>query len=142
MAMLRNIKFTTGNEKLNTFLLQLFKFGLAGLPAFIIALPLNWMLVEQAGLPKPVSYLITLFFQVSLNFILLRKFVFVSGKEKNVFVQYTQFLWGIAFFRLLDWLLYMLLVTYTPIHYLVVQVGNVLLFSVFKFIYSRYIMEK
>ncbi len=123
-------------------LVQLIKFGIAGLPAFLIAIPLNWFLVEKISLFKPVAYLIVLFFQVTVNFILLRLFVFNTETKQNILVTYLKFLWGISFFRLLDWGMYTLIVQKTEIHYLVVQVGNVILFSVAKFIYTKRIMEK
>jgi len=122
--------------------MQLIKFGIAGLPAFLVAIPLNWFLVEKIHLIKPVAYLITLFFQVSVNFILLRLFVFKGTSEKNVLKTYFRFLWGIAFFRLLDWGLYTILVQNTEIYYLIIQIGNVVIFSLAKFIYSKKIMEK
>lgn len=122
--------------------MQLIKFGIAGLPAFLVAIPLNWFLVEKIHLIKPVSYLITLFFQVSVNFVLLRLFVFKGETEKNALKTYFRFLWGISFFRFLDWGLYTILVQNTEIYYLIIQIGNVVIFSLAKFLYSKKIMEK
>jgi putative flippase GtrA len=130
------------SEKQRKLLIQLVKFGIAGLPAFLVAMPLNWFLVEEIRLLKPAAYFITLFFQVTVNFILLRLFVFKGETVKNVLSVYLQFLWGIAFFRLLDWGLYTFLVQNTEIHYLLVQIGNVVIFSLAKFVYSKKIMEK
>ncbi|KAF0198550.1 MAG: hypothetical protein FD166_1191 [Bacteroidetes bacterium] len=133
------IRFSDKSRKL---FLQLIKFGIAGLPSFLVAIPLNWFLVEKILLVKPVAYLITLFFQVTVNFILLKIFVFKSETQENVVKLYFEFLWGIAFFRLLDWSLYTLLVQNTKIYYLIIQIGNVVIFSLAKFFYSKKIMER
>ena len=130
------------NEKSKKLVIQLLSFGLAGLPSFLIAIPLNWLLVEYMFMQKPVAYMITLFFQVTANFIMLRIFVIRERTDERVLKTYFRFLYGIAFFRLLDWGLYTLLVKYTEIYYLVVQIGNVVIFSLAKFFYSKKIMEK
>ena len=130
------------DEKSGKLMIQLIGFGLAGLPSFLIAIPLNWLLVEYFFLQKPVAYMITLFFQVTVNFFMLRIFVFKDRTEENVLRNYFRFLYGIAFFRFLDWGLYSLLVRYTGIYFLVVQIGNVVIFSLAKFFYSKKIMEK
>lgn len=121
---------------------ELFQFFLAGLPSFVLAVPLNWLLVEVAAIPKPISYLVCLFFQVTMNYVLLRKFVFTNGKHEKFVPQYLKFLSGISFFRFLDWALYSFLVSYTSIYYLFVQIGNVFLFSMFKFVFTKLLMDK
>jgi putative flippase GtrA len=123
-------------------LVQLLKFLLAGLPSFLVAVPINWLLVEKVALYKPVAYMITLLIQVTVNFFILRKFVFIKDEADNVFKLFLKFLWGIAIFRLLDWGVYTIMVKYTTIHYLIVQLSNVVIFSVLKFLYSRSIMDK
>ena len=130
------------DPKYATLIKQLFGFLVTGLPAFVLAIPLNWFLVEVILLYKPIAYLITLLFQVTINFFLLRHFVFKSNKEEKIIKQYFQFLAGISIFRFLDWGLYSILTHYTTIYFLFIQVGNVLIFSIFKFIYSKYILEK
>ena len=129
-------------DNLKGLFLQIVKFGLAGLPAFLVAIPLNWFLVEKVLLQKPVAYLITLLFQVMVNFVFLRLFVFKGETQGNLLKTFFKFLWGIAFFRLLDWGLYTILVQNTHIHYLIIQIGNVIIFSFAKFFYSKKIMEK
>lgn len=131
----------TANSKLFKFLLQLSKFLFAGLPSFIIALPLNWFLVEKVELIKPISYIITLFFQVTVNFFFLRKYVFVNGQKNRLLISYIKFLSGISFFRLLDWGFYVFLVESTTLHYLVIQISNIIIFSLFKFFFSKKIMD-
>ena len=41
------------SDRFRNLLVQLIKFGMAGRPSFLVAIPLNWLLVEQAGLSKP-----------------------------------------------------------------------------------------
>ena len=62
------------DEKSGKLMIQLIGFGLAGLPSFLIAIPLNWLLVEYFFLQKPVAYMITLFFQVTVNFFIILSF--------------------------------------------------------------------
>jgi len=129
-------------DKLLSLLLLLFKFGIAGMPSFLIAIPLNWFLVEKILLNKPIAYLITLLFQVAVNFVFLRLFVFKSDKHGYKLTTFVKFFWGIAFFRLFDWGLYTLLVQKTEIYFLFIQIGNVVIFSLAKFFYSKKVMEK
>ncbi|RLD60754.1 MAG: hypothetical protein DRI95_15050, partial [Bacteroidetes bacterium] len=56
--------------------------------------------------------------------------------------EYYKFFIGIAFFRFLDWGLYSIIVSLSPINYLIVQLGNVFIFSIAKFLYSKKILEK
>jgi putative flippase GtrA len=113
-----------------------------GLPAFLVAIPLNYLLLSIISMYKPLAYIIVLFIQVSINFLFVRRFVFNKRDLENIFTEYYQFLIGIAFFRFLDWALYSAVVSFTPIHYLIVQLGNVFIFSLAKFLYSKRIFEK
>lgn len=124
------------------FIVKFFKFLLAGLPAFIVAIPLNYVLVSLFDMYKPLAYVIVLFIQVSINFFIVRRFVFHNKGHDNIFSEYYKFLIGIAFFRFLDWALYSAIVSLTPINYLIVQLGNVFIFSIAKFLYSKRIFEK
>ena len=117
------------------------KFLLAGLPSFLIALPVNYLLVEYAHLNKGLCYALVLICQVTVNFFVCRIWVFEKNREMNIFVQFLLFLSNILFFRLLDWAVYYVLVTYCNLYYIAVQLGNILFFSVFKFFFSKKIME-
>ena len=117
------------------------KFLLVGLPSFLVALPLNWFLVEKLSLNRPVSYAIVLFFQVSVNFFLCRFWVFDRTRKTSLVVQYFSFVGAIAFFRLADWGLYALLVEVFGFYYLAVQLFNIVVFAVLKFGFSKRIME-
>ena len=117
------------------------KFLLAGLPSFLVALPLNWFLVEKLSLNPPVSYAIVLFLQVTVNFFLCRVWVFDATRNTSLVVQYFAFVGGIAFFRLADWGLYVLLVEVFGFYYLAVQLFNIVVFAFLKFGFSICIME-
>lgn len=123
-------------------IVKFFKFLLSGLPAFIVAIPLNYILVSTFDLYKPLAYVIVLIIQVSINFFIVRRFVFHKKGHDNIFSEYYKFFIGIAFFRFLDWALYSIVVSLTPINYLIVQLGNVIIFSVAKYLYSKKILEK
>jgi putative flippase GtrA len=122
--------------------LKLSGFLAAGLPSFAIAVPLNWFLVEKLSLAEPVAYALVLLFQVTLNFFMCRWLVFKDRKQTLMWVQFYQFVAGILFFRIADWALYTIVVHYTAIYYLFVQLANVFIFAVLKFKFSQKVMER
>lgn len=119
---------------------KLVKFLVAGLPSFLMAVPLNWLLVTQWEVPKGPAYALVLLFQVTINFFLCRWFVFEKSNDKSLMAEFGAFVAGIAFFRLADWGVYYLLVNRAGFHYLAVQLMNVVLFSVLKFLYSERVL--
>lgn len=121
--------------------IDIFKFLLVGLPAFIVAIPLNILLVEKLEIWKPVSYALVLVVQISMNFFLCRRFVFVPNKDKSIYKQYLEFISAVAIFRCMDWGLYSLLVKTTDIHYILIQLFNVVIFSIAKFFGSKKAIE-
>lgn len=116
------------------------KFLAIGLPAFGLALPLNYVLVEWAGWSEPLAYALVLCCQVSLNFVMCRLFVFESRPEDSLWSQFAKFFAGICGFRILDWVLYVLLVK-VGVYFMIAQVMNVLIFSVGKFLFARGLFE-
>ena len=120
---------------------KLVKFLIAGLPSFLVAVPLNWLLVTRWGFPKGPAYALVLLFQVTLNFFMCRWFVFEKTSDKSLAAEFGAFVAGIAFFRLADWGVYYLLVSVVGFPYLAVQLMNVALFSVLKFLYSERVLE-
>lgn len=120
---------------------KLIRFLLAGLPGLAAALLLNYALVQGLACPKPLAYALVLIVQVSLNFLLCRAFVFDVAPGQNILTQYAVFLAGIGAFRIADWALYSLIVSTTPVPFLIVQLFNVALFSVGKFIFARRLLE-
>ena len=122
-------------------LLKLLRFLAIGIPAFIIAVPLNWYLVDYLFWSKHYAYALVLIVQVTINFFACVLFVFERDKSKNLFSQFLLFMSGILAVRMLDWALYSLLVRVTPVHYLVIQLANVFMFSLLKFGFARKIIE-
>ena len=129
---------------------SLFRFLLAGLPAFVLAVPMNFLLVDTFGFPKWLAYPIVLFVQVNIGFLLCRWKVFTPNETKPLWRQYTEFLGAVALFRVLDAILYAFLAEEFPFrlvlfgkncYYLVYQLLNVALFSMAKFVFCRYAIE-
>lgn len=121
---------------------KLFQFLLAGFPGFLIGLLLNISLVSQLEWNEALAYSLVLVVQVSINFIVCRHFVFDTDQEKSLLRQYVLFMGNILSARLLDWTLYSLLTLWIPEYYIVIQLFNVVLFSLWKFKWSQRIFEK
>jgi putative flippase GtrA len=121
---------------------KLLKFFAAGLPSFLIAIPLNWVLVTRAGWPKPAAYAVVLALQVTVNYFACRYFVFDSGQGGKLWKSFAVFVNGILLFRLLDWGLYSLLTTRFGLPFIGVQLFNVALFGLLKFEFSRRVFER
>jgi putative flippase GtrA len=116
---------------------QLFKFLAAGLPSFILAVPLNYLLAGILHIPKAPAYAVVLVFQITINFFMCRWFVFEKESATPLWKDFYVFTVGIAFFRLCDWLLYSFLVNTCGFYFLAVQLANVVIFSVAKFLFSE-----
>jgi putative flippase GtrA len=114
----------------------------AGLPSFILAIPLNWFLVKGALWSEAGAYALVLVFQVVLNFFMCRWFVFTDRKATPLWIQFGQFMSGILFFRLADWALYTFLVSVLDWYFIAVQVGNIFIFALLKFKFSQKVMER
>ena len=121
---------------------KFFRFFWAGLPAFFIAISLNYLFVEYLDIHKLLSYAFVLLVQVSINFFAAIYFVFKRNRYKSIKKQYVQFVVGIFFIRLCDWVLYGLMVQKLNFYYLFIQLLNVLLFSIIKYIYAKKIIEE
>ena len=119
---------------------KLLKFLVVGLPAFLIAIPLNLILVEKLFWPKPAAYALVLVVQVTLNFFACIYFVFKRDASKSLRSQFILFMSGILSARVMDWGVYSLL-TWLGMNYIVVQFLNVTLFSVLKFSFARRTIE-
>lgn len=120
---------------------KVFRFILFGIPAFLIAIPLNWFLVETLLWPKPAAYALVLVVQVVINFFICIHFVFDRDPNKKLANQFIIFMTGILIARVLDWGLYSILVQTTPIHYIAIQFFNVIVFSLAKFSFARRTIE-
>lgn len=116
---------------------KLVKFMAAGLPSFLLAVPLNYVLVDWLALPKGPVYAGVLLFQVTVNFFMCRWFVFEKNTTTPLWQEFATFSTGILLFRLADWCVYYVLVNVFGFYYLAVQLANVVIFSVAKFMFSE-----
>jgi putative flippase GtrA len=119
----------------------LFKFLLAGLPSFLLALPLNFVLVEWAHLNKGAAYATVITVQVSINFFMCRFFVFEKKESRSLLAEFGAFFTGIMLFRVGDWLVYVFLTSVLGFYYLAVQLVNVALFGALKFLFAEKILS-
>ena len=117
------------------------KFLAAGLPAFAVAVPANYFLVEVAGVPKSLSYALVLVGQVSMNYFMCRWFVFEKRSTSKWYHDFLLFVSGILFIRILDWVVYVFLVHQVGVYYIAAQLMNVLAFSVIKFLFSERVLS-
>lgn len=122
-------------------LTKLVAFLAVGIPAFLLAIPLNFLLVDKLLWAKPAAYALVLVVQVTINFFACILFVFERDRSRSLGVQFVAFVSGILVARALDWCVYSLLVHTTSIHYLLIQFGNVAMFSVIKFVLARRVIE-
>ena len=121
---------------------KLFGFLVAGLPAFFIAVLLNYFLVDHLRWYEPLAYAVVLIFQVTMNFFMCRIFVFKEWNDKSILQQFWQFVCGILALRVGDWVLYSFLVRTCGFYYLGVQFANILIFAVLKFKYTQKVIEE
>jgi len=126
---------------LSQTLLKLLKFLAIGIPAFLVAIPLNYLLVEKLLWHKSAAYALVLVVQVTINFFACILFVFKRDASRSMASQFAIFMSGILAARMLDWALYSFLVRVTPIHYLLIQFFNVMVFSLAKFAFARRAIE-
>ncbi len=120
---------------------KILKFLIAGLPAFVVALATNYLLVSKYDWPKPIAYLIVMWLQMTINFYACRHLVFEVGKHSSIVRQYGQFLSGFATIRVAEWLFYTVLVEMFYMHYIAVQVVSILVFAIVKFRFSESLFE-
>jgi putative flippase GtrA len=112
-------------------------FLIAGLPSFVVAIPLNWALVQRTHMSMPLAYGVVMLVQVSINFVFCRLFVFETNTHTSLLRQFAAFSGGMLVFRAIDWAVYFFIIQVFPKYYIVVQVSNIFLFSLLKFAYSR-----
>ena len=137
------MKFYISSEKIkiNKAIKKYIKFLLAGLPSASLAIPLNILLVEVGKVNKPFSYAIVIFFQILLNFFFINKYVFKNKKNKLIILSFLKFFFGILIFRILDWFIYIQLLSLFPNIYVIIQLFNIAIFSMIKFKYTKFILN-
>lgn len=119
---------------------KLAAFLVAGIPMFMLAVPLNWFLVSVVGLPKSGTYALVLVVQSSVNFFICRWFVFREHRTRPLMDGFVPFVSGLLVFRAADWAVYTLLVSYLGLWYLGVQIANAFVFSLLKFGFANRVM--
>ncbi|TAN37968.1 MAG: hypothetical protein EPN23_03655 [Verrucomicrobia bacterium] len=122
--------------------LVLFKFMASGLPSFLLALPANYFLVEQAHWNKSLAYALIMTAQVTVNFFICRAWVFGRRDRQTLWQEFSAFFTGIMAFRCGDWAFYTLLTWLWPRYYLLVQCGNVAVFGLLKFLFSERLFKR
>ena len=139
------MKFYILSEKIkiiiNKEIKKYIKFLLAGLPSASLAIPLNILLVEVGKVNKPFSYAIVIFFQILLNFSFINKYVFKNKKDNLIILSFLKFFFGILIFRILDWFIYIQLLSLFPNIYIIIQLVNITIFSMIKFKYTKFILN-
>ena len=136
------MKFYTLLEKIkNKRIKNFIKFLLAGAPSAFLAIPLNVFLVEFGQLNKSISYLIVITFQILINFCFLKKYVFKNKKNELFIISFLKFYIGILIFRILDWFVYIKIISIFPNIYIIIQVLNIAIFSMLKFKYSKLMLD-
>lgn len=121
---------------------KLWLFLAVGLPGFLIAIPLNIFFVESLDLAIWLAYAIVLIIQVTINFFACLFFVFELDPSRGILKKYFSFIFGIGSARFLDWILYTVLTEGAGFNYILIQIFNVLIFSLAKFSFSRRVFEK
>jgi putative flippase GtrA len=112
-----------------------------GVPAFLLAVPLNYILVNYIGLSHELSYVIVLLISQIINFVLVKIFVFRGWKKNSPQKQVLYFVVTTSLIRLLDWLVYVVMVEYASVYFIVAQLTNVVAFSVLRFCVNRIILK-
>ena len=129
---------------------KLFLFLLSGIPGFLLAFPLNFILVDSFHVSKALSYAIVLVVQVHLGYYLSRMIAFHPSQDKPLWRQYVEFMGAVAVFRGLDWLFYTfcvealrfpLVIAGRDCYYLAYQLANVIIFSLAKFVFCKRAIE-
>ena len=118
------------------------KYAATGVFSGGLNLVLTFCLTELAGLDPRVSYAITLAAMMVVNFLIGRHFIF-AATERRAASQFLRFIATSGTARLLEWSLFNLLVSHTPVHYLLVAVGVLgTSFCVKYFVYRRLVFGK
>jgi len=120
--------------------IKLVHFLLAGLPSFLIAVPLNILFVRYCGWPMPAAYALVLVIQVTINFWICVNYVFNRDLSRSLPSLFVTFLAGILSARIMDWGIYSLL-TWLGMNYILAQFLNVALFSILKFSFAKRTLE-
>lgn len=121
---------------------KFFIFMLSGLPGFFAAILLNAFLVEYVKLSIPITYFFVLVVQIIINFLCCGKFAFnQKSKDFVKFGVFFKFSSSVIIFRILDWLVYYVMVHFLFVYYLLAQFVNVMLFSILKYLVLKKVFD-
>ena len=87
-----------------------FRFGLSGLPGFVLAIGANILLIEIFHVRKPLAYAFIMWLQMSIGFVMCRLLVFSRQPGQGLLPAYLQFAASMTMIRVADWTLYTFLV--------------------------------
>ena len=120
---------------------KLVRFLAGGLPGFLLAAVLNWLLVSFGHWPKPLAYAVVLLAQFTINFYLCFYWVFERQTAIPSWSQYWRLLSGVAVTRAADWAVYTALAGFAGLPYLAVQLFNVVIFALLRFKLATSVFE-
>lgn len=113
------------------------KFGLSGLPAFLVAIALNKYLVDVVHWPKPLAYLPVVWMQMNVGFLMCHYFVFRTNAQRSLLTAYWQYIVSMWTIRGVDWVLYTFLVEMVRIPYMFAQISISAVLLIVKFISAK-----
>jgi putative flippase GtrA len=117
------------------------RFGLAGAPGFLIAVPLNFALIEWAHWPKPLAYLLVAWMQMTSGFLMCHYLVFKTAERRSLFTAYGQFAASMATIRAFDWATYSSLVMFLHVPFVLAQIACAGFFLLLKFVSAKAIFR-
>lgn len=98
-------------------------FGISGMPGFVIAICLNYTLVDVFNLNIYGSYVIVLLFVSLINYFIVDNVVFNNrDKEHGPLKRFSGFISVIFTSRFLEWILYSIIIYLTNIYYIIIQI--------------------
>lgn len=117
-------------------------FGISGLPGFVIAIGLNYTLVDLLNLNVYGSYIVVLIVVSLMNYFIIDKYIFPDQNKKNsTLKKFTGFAAVIVTSRVLEWMMYSLIVYHTNIYYIFIQIFVSTLFVFIKYFILKKIFK-
>lgn len=125
-------------------LFKIFRFGLWGLPGFILAILLNYLFVDIFEYNIYASYIIILLLISALNYFIVDGIIFKKkGEEKknSPDKRIIGFLMITLSSRGAEWLTYSLIILYTDLYYILVQAGVSIFYLSLKYLLLSRVMR-
>jgi putative flippase GtrA len=117
------------------------RFGLAGVPGFLIAIPLNIALIEWGHWPKPIAYLFVVWMQMTSGFLMCHFLVFKTVERRSLLTAYGQFAASMGIIRVFDWATYSALVVFLHVPFVLAQIACTGFFILMKFVSAKAIFR-